>query len=72
MVLGEVKKRYENADSVGFCLKSDGTRDRCNIEDLSVVIRFVRNSMAEEHLIGLLDLDKLDAEYITSEILTHP
>lgn len=36
-----------------------------------VIIRFVSNSMPEEHFIGLLDLHQLDAEYITSEILTH-
>ncbi|XP_051791533.1 uncharacterized protein LOC127530015 [Erpetoichthys calabaricus] len=71
MVLGEVRKKYESADSARFCLKSDGTRDRCNVENLSVIIRVVRNSMPEEHLIGLLDLQQLDAEYITSEILLH-
>ncbi|XP_051780723.1 zinc finger protein 862-like [Erpetoichthys calabaricus] len=71
MVLFEVRKKYESADSAGFCLKSDGTRDRCNVGYLSVIIRFVRNSMPEEHLIGLLDLQQLDAEYITSEILLH-
>lgn len=73
-MLGEVKKKYENADSAGFCLKSDGrdgTRDRCNVENLSVMIRFISSSMPEEHLIGLLELHQLDAEYITSEILTH-
>ena len=69
MVLGEIKKIYENADAVGFCLKSDGSRDRCNVENLSVMIRFVSASLPEEHLIGLLDLDQLDAQYITSEIL---
>ncbi|KAM3621706.1 uncharacterized protein V6R79_014779 [Siganus canaliculatus] len=71
MVLRQIRKRYENADSAGFCLKSDGTRDRCNVENLSVIIRFVSNSMPEEHLIGLLDLHQLDAEYITSELMTH-
>ncbi|GAA6079447.1 zinc finger MYM-type protein 1-like [Tachysurus ichikawai] len=71
MVLREVRKKYENADSSGFCLKSDGTRDRRNVENLSVMIRFPCSSMPEEHLIGLLDLHQLDAEYITSEILAH-
>ena len=71
MVLGEIRKKYENADSAGFCFKSDGTRDRCNVENLSVMIHFVRNSMPEEHLIELLELQQLDAEYITSEILIH-
>lgn len=71
MVLGETRKKYENADAAGFCLKSDGTRDRCNVENLSIMIRFVTNSMPEEHLIGLLELDQLDAEYMTSEILKY-
>ncbi|KAG2466055.1 ZP3 protein, partial [Polypterus senegalus] len=71
MVLGEVRKKYESANSAGLCLKSDGTRERCNVENVSVIIRFVRNSMPVEHLIGLLDLQQLDAEYITSEILFH-
>lgn len=65
MVLSEIKHRYTNADSAGFCLKSDGTRDKCNVENLSVMIRFVCNSLPEEHLIGLLDLHQLDAEYIS-------
>lgn len=43
--------------------------DKCNVENLSLVIRFVCNSVPEEHLIGLLDLKQLDAEYITSQIL---
>lgn len=41
------------------------------MENLSVMIRFVSNSMPEEHLIGLLGLHQLNAEYITSEIWTH-
>lgn len=32
MVLGEVKKRYASTDSAGFCIKSDGTRGRCNVD----------------------------------------
>lgn len=54
MVLGEVRKKYDNAESAGFCLNSDGTRDSRNVENLSVMIRFVSNSMPEGHLIGCL------------------
>ncbi len=71
MVLSEIKHRYTNADSAGFCLKSDGTRDKCNVENLSVMIRLLCNSLPEEHLIGLLDLHQLDAEYISNQILSH-
>ncbi len=56
MVLKKIKQKYDTADSAAFCLKSDGTMDRCNIENVSVVIRFVRNGVPEEHLIGLLVL----------------
>lgn len=71
MVLEDIRARYEAADSPGFCVKSDGTRDRCNIENLSIVIRFVRDSIPEEHLIGLVELDQLDAEYLCTQILSH-
>lgn len=71
MVLREIKKKCEHADSAGFCHKCDGTRGRCNVESLSVMIQFVSSSRPEKHLIGLLDLHQLNAGYITSEILTH-
>ena len=63
-VSGDVRKRYANADSAGFCLKRDGTRDRCNVEKFSIIIRFLCNSIPEEHLIGLLNLHQLDAEIL--------
>ncbi len=68
MVLKKIKQKYDTADSAAFCLKSDGTRDRRNIENVSVVIRFVCNGVPEEHLIGLLELQQLNADYITTEI----
>ena len=71
MVLNEIKTRYGEADSPGLCIKSDGTRDRCNIENLSVIIRFVHNSIPEEHLIGLIQLNQLDAAYVCDQILSH-
>lgn len=65
MVLKDIQTKYKEADSAGLCIKSDGTRDRCNIENLSVIIRFGRNSIPEEHLIGLIELNQLDAECLT-------
>jgi len=38
---------------------------------ISIMIRFVRNAFPEEHLTGLLDLSQLNAEYITTQILSH-
>ena len=37
MVLHEIKNKYDNADHAGFSIKSDGTRDRCNVENLSIM-----------------------------------
>ncbi len=71
MVLDDIRTRYENSDSPGACIKSDGSRDRCNIENLSVVVRFVRDSIPEEHLIGLVELAQLDAEYVSTQMLSH-
>lgn len=65
VVLSEIKRSYTNADSAGFYLQIDGTRDKCKVEYFSVMIRFVCNSLPEEHLIGLLDLNQLDTEYPT-------
>ena len=37
LVLHEIKNKYDNADHAGFSIKSDGTRDRCNVENLSIM-----------------------------------
>ncbi len=41
------------------------------MENLSVIIRFVFDGVSKEHLIGLLDLSQLDAEFISTQILNH-
>ncbi|KAG2469667.1 POMT1 transferase, partial [Polypterus senegalus] len=71
MVVKDIRTKYEKADSPGLCIKRDGARDRCNIENLSVVIRFVQISIPEEHLIGSIELNQLDAEYICNQIQSH-
>ncbi|KAG2457892.1 MED6 polymerase, partial [Polypterus senegalus] len=69
MVVKDIRTKYEKADSL--CIKSDGTRDQYNIGNVSVVIRFVQISIPEEHLIGLIELNQLDAEYICNQIQSH-
>ncbi|KAG2466366.1 RGRF2 factor, partial [Polypterus senegalus] len=71
MVVKDFRTKYEKADSPGLCIESDGTRVRCDIENVPVVIRFVQNSIPEEHLIGLIELNQLDAEYICNQIQSH-
>lgn len=68
--LGEIRKKYSNAVSAGLYMKSVGTRERCNVENVSIIIRSVCKSMPED-LIGLPDLHQLDAEYMCAEILRH-
>ena len=55
MVLGEVRNKYLKANSPGFCIKGEGIRDRSNVENVSIIIRFVNNSVPEEHLIGQIN-----------------
>ncbi|MGH0155227.1 UNVERIFIED_CONTAM: hypothetical protein FKN15_048469 [Acipenser sinensis] len=71
MVLNQIKEKSMHSDSSGYCIKSDGTRDKCNVEILSIMVRFVTDSIPEEHLIGLLELHQLDEEYITTQTLQH-
>uniref|UniRef100_A0A1A8NGB5 Uncharacterized protein n=1 Tax=Nothobranchius pienaari TaxID=704102 RepID=A0A1A8NGB5_9TELE len=69
MVLKKIRDNYDKADDAGFALKvmELGT----DVENQSVVVRFVCNGIPEEHLIGLLDLSQLDAEFITTQTLEH-
>lgn len=71
MVLSQVKKQYKSCDSTFFCIKSHCICDKYNIENLSLVVRFVSKAKSEEHLIGLLQMAQLDAEYIAGQILSH-
>jgi len=52
-----------------FCLKCDETRDRCNVENMSVVIRFVKQGVVYERLLSIVDLKEVDAHGITTAIL---
>lgn len=66
LVLHEIKNKYDKVDTAGFCLKSDGSWDRDNIENLSIMIWLVCNSWGIPDVIGLLDRSQLDAKYITT------
>uniref|UniRef100_A0A1A8SKG2 HAT C-terminal dimerisation domain-containing protein n=1 Tax=Nothobranchius rachovii TaxID=451742 RepID=A0A1A8SKG2_9TELE len=69
MVLKKIRDNYDKADDAGFALKvmELGT----DVENQSVVVRFVCNGIPKEHLIGLLDPSQLNAEFITTQILEH-
>ena len=61
----------KNSDCKMFTLKCDGTRDKNNVENLSVVLRFVFEGQLHEHLIDIAELghNELDAPSITAKIM---
>lgn len=44
LVLHEIKNKYDEVNTAGFCLKSDASWDRDNIENLSIIIWLFCNS----------------------------
>lgn len=69
MVQQKIVEEFNSSDINMFCLKCDETRDSCNIENLSIVVRFVKSGKAIEHLLSMSRLVAMDAESITSKIL---
>ena len=52
-----------------FCVKCDETRDRCNVENMSIVLRFVKQGVAYERLLSIINLKEVDAHGIMKAIL---
>jgi len=59
----------KSADIPLFTIKVDGTRDKTNIENISVVIRYVKNGKVSEILLDLPKTSKLDAASILKVML---
>ena len=63
-------QQIKTTDTGLFTIKCDETRDSTGIELLSVVVRFVRKQGSPtEILLGLYELERFDADYITEHIL---
>ena len=67
VVIEETICDITSADIPYYTIKSDGTRDRTNTENVSVAVRYVKNGKVHEELIGMLQTDKCDAESISSQ-----
>lgn len=52
-----------------YCITCDQSRDAVNIEDMSVVLRYVINGVANKRLLSLVEIAATDAEYVTAAIL---
>ena len=59
----------KSADIPLFTIKVDGTRDKTNIENISVVIRYVKNGKVSEILLDLPKTSKFDAASILKVML---
>ena len=69
VVLDEAVGDINTADVGFFTLKADGTRDPTNTENISVVIRFVKEGAVHETLVDMPSSQELDAESITTALL---
>ena len=68
-VIEKVVADINASDINGFTLKADSTRDPINVENVLVVIRFVKEEKAYETLIGMPLTEKFNANAITSVLL---
>jgi hypothetical protein len=61
----------KDSDGDMFTIKCDGTRDRNNVENFAVVVRFVFKGQLHEHLLDVCKLDhsELDAESIANKVM---
>ena len=69
MVRKAIVANINSADIPFFTLKSDGTRDPTNTENVSIVIRYVKDAVAYEDLLAMPSTDKLDATSMCDTIL---
>jgi len=69
VVLKDVLSDVNGSDIPYFTVKADGTRDPTNTENISVVVRFVKQGKVHEVLIDMTTSIKLDADALTTVIL---
>jgi hypothetical protein len=72
IVKQKIVNMLKSSDCNMFTLKCDGTRDKNNVENLSVVVRFVFQGKLHEHLLEISELghDELDAKSIANQVMT--
>jgi len=61
MIQKKIVDDYKKRDIQQFCLKCDETRDASNVEDMSVVPRFVLKVKLIEHILSMVQLTLADA-----------
>jgi len=69
MVLKQIVADIKASDAGCFTIKCDGTRDKNNVENMSLAVRYVKDAVAKERLLEMTQLLKLDAESIAATIV---
>jgi len=70
MIQEVIVKECTESDIGRFCIKCDETRDATNIEDMSVVLRYVKDGVPVERLLSVVDMKAVDANSI-EELKSH-
>ena len=64
----QIVQEIAQSDGDCFSIQGDGTRDKNNIEHLSVCVRYVKDGEAFERLLDIAKLDDLDSESTANAI----
>ena len=65
----QIVQEIAQSDGDCFSIQGDGTRDKNNIEHLSVCVRYVKDGEAFERLLDIAKLDDLDSESTANAII---
>ena len=71
MVQVLIVEECKDSDINWYSIKCDEIRDECNVEDLSIVIRYVRGGKAIEHTNSMIKASELDSKSLTRFLLTE-
>lgn len=69
MVVQQIADDVKNCDISFFTIKADGARDKSWKENISIVVRYVKNGSVHENLVAILDAKEFHAEYLSDLIL---
>jgi len=69
MVQDAVVQECQDSDVKWYSIKCDETRDSCNVEDMSIVIRYVINGKPVEYMISMIKVAEVDAKSLTQSLL---
>lgn len=69
MVQDAVVQECQGSDVKWYSIKCDETRGSCNVENMSIVIRYVINGKPVEHMLSMIKVAEVDAKSLTRSLL---